>query len=127
MHHLDVMPRARPQIATQGSPFTFAAMSQQLLHAGIGFGLAARHDARPQRALLAGDADAEEVDAVLRERGGAALGVPVPRVAAVDDDVARLRAASTGRSPHRPPLRFHHQEHAARRLDGVGEGLHVVG
>ena len=55
-------------------------------------GGAAGHDRRAvQRALLAaGDAGADEVDAGLAHRLLAADGVGEERVAAVDDDVARL-------------------------------------
>ena len=41
--------------------------------------------------LAAGDADADEVQVLLGERGLAAAGVLVVRVAGVDDDVARLQ------------------------------------
>ena len=74
----------------------------------VGLAVAAGHDARPvQRSLLAaGDADAQEVDALLGELRVAALGVAEVGVAAVDQRCRPRRgAARSPRSRRRWPGR----------------------
>ena len=65
---------------------------EDLLHVRPRGGIAAGHDGRAEaRAFLAaGDAGADEENALLGEVFGAAVGVGEERVAAVDDDVALL-------------------------------------
>ncbi len=66
---------------------------QQRAQGVVGLPGTARHDrGAVQGALLAaGDADADEVQVLLRQGGFAAAGVLVVRVAGVDDDVARFQ------------------------------------
>ena len=83
-----------PTCVVHGTPSTFAAIASSIGPRALPrFGRAARHDRRAvERALLAsGHAHADEVDALLPQRGLAAAGVDEVRVAAVDDHVARLK------------------------------------
>ena len=94
MHHLDVV--AGPLRPDMGDARRVIDLRRHLAHDGldapVGVELAAGHHARAvQRPLLApGDAHADEADAGVLEFGEAAVGVRVERVAAVDQDVARL-------------------------------------
>ena len=99
--------RPAPTWVQHGVPSTCAAIDSSIGPSdSYGLGRAAGHDARPvQRALLAaGDAGADEVQALLAQRLLAAAGVGEVRVAAVDDDVARLEQRRRARrSPRRWP------------------------
>ena len=99
---------------------------QQRAEGVVGLLGAAGHDrgAVEGAFLAAGDADADEVQVLLGQRGFAAAGVLVVRVAGVDDDVARLQ--------QRLELLDHgvdrlagldHDQHAARLLQRVNELL----
>ena len=94
MHHLDVVAGAfRADEGDAGRAIDLRRhLSHDRLDPPIGVELAARHHARAvQRPLLAaGHAHADEADAGVLQRGEAAVGVGVLRVAAVDQDVARL-------------------------------------
>ena len=81
---------------------------QQRAEGVVGLLRAAGHDrgAVEGTLLAAGDADADEVQVLLGERGFAAAGVLIVGVAGVDDDVARLPAAArAARSRSRPACR----------------------
>ncbi len=110
--HLDVVACAvfADPVAAGGAVFNLGGDGlEDLLHVRPCFGVAAGHDGRAEaRALFAaGDAGADEENALRREVLGAAVGVGEQRVAAVDDDVAlfEVRAAPgrwSGRRHRRP-------------------------
>src|SRR5690606_1484656 len=102
---------------------------EDALHVGPGLRVASGHDRRSvTRALLAaGDASADEPYAGLRELLAAPPGVAEVRVAAVDDDVARLEVGEeVGDHPVDGRARLDHQHHSAGPLQGPDEAGVVV-
>src|SRR5579871_3616910 len=94
MHHLHVVPRAlRTDVSAAGDAIDLRRhLGQHRCDAVPGFAVAARHHARAlERALLAaGNAHADETDLFRFAGLVAAGGVGEERIAAVDDDVARI-------------------------------------
>jgi hypothetical protein len=108
VHHLDIVAGAtRPHIGDAGLSLGLGGdgLKDRLDHL-VRLGLAAGHDGRPPEGALfaAGDAGADIVEP-LGQSHGAALGVLEERVAAVDDQVARLeQGLELGDDLiHRPP------------------------
>ena len=129
VHHLDVVPGATGADvhAARGVVDDGRDRGEDLLHLGVGGGVAAGHDARPeQRTLLAaGHADTHEADAVRGALLGAAHGVREVRVAGVDDDVALVeqRGELLDHGVHRLARLDHHDDLAR----GLQRGDEVFG
>ncbi len=133
VHHLDEVSGA-VGADVRDARRTVGGLRRDLLEhrteGGVRLGGTARHDARAeQRTLLAArDAGAHEVDALLAQLLLAPPGVLEVRVAAVDDDVARLQQRGEladhgiGRLPG-----LHHDDQAARPLQRVHELLRGLG
>ena len=107
VHHLHVVAGAlRTDVGDAGRAIDLRRhLAHDRLDAAIGFRVAARHHARAvERPLLAaGDAHADEADAGVLQRARAAVGVGELRVAAVDQDVARLEMRHAARRSRRRP------------------------
>jgi hypothetical protein len=136
VHHLHEVPGAvGADVHAAGRPVDLGGdVLQQRAERRVGLRRPARHDAGAvQRALLAaGDAGADEVQPALAQRGLAAPGVGVVRVAPVDDHVAGLQQRRElvddrvgGRSrlhhDHQPPRAFQRGHELLGRL-GRQEG-----